>query len=187
MAVTIKEATRAHAAMTEIQRLMDGTEWSADTLEEIAAVLREHGFTVGDYDPDPTPETMTLLEKVEQVHAKALADGMDVCEHHRDPLTCEVCLGTQVLGTTQRCRSAKCGAQIVWCATERGSRMPVDAAPSADGNVQRTGGVAGTSIVKVLSKGALEFAKRVEETTGQAIPRYMPHHATCPDVGSYRR
>jgi hypothetical protein len=40
-----------HEAMLAIQRLMDGTEWSADTLEAIADILLAAGYTLRDYDP----------------------------------------------------------------------------------------------------------------------------------------
>lgn len=32
--------------ITHIHALMDGTEWSADTLDEIAAILREYGLVI---------------------------------------------------------------------------------------------------------------------------------------------
>jgi hypothetical protein len=34
-----------------------------------------------------------------------------------------------------RCGDAECDASIIWTVTTRGRRMPVDAEPSADGNV----------------------------------------------------
>jgi len=37
-------------ALAQIAELMDGTEWSADTLDEIAATLRAAGFQIRDVD-----------------------------------------------------------------------------------------------------------------------------------------
>lgn len=39
-----------HDAMLEIQQLMDGVEWNADTLTEIASVLERSGYDVRDID-----------------------------------------------------------------------------------------------------------------------------------------
>lgn len=37
-----------HNAMLAIQELMDGVEWSADTLDEIAQIVRDAGYRIRD-------------------------------------------------------------------------------------------------------------------------------------------
>ena len=69
------------------------------------------------------------------------------------------------------CRS--CGAAIVWAHTAKGKAMPLDAKPRADGNVVLEDGVA-----TVLGPLELLAAKG---------PRYMPHHATCPQGKDWRQ
>lgn len=39
-----------HDAMLAIQELLDGTEWSADTLEAIADVMLKAGYRIRDLD-----------------------------------------------------------------------------------------------------------------------------------------
>ena len=39
-----------HEALLAIQELMDGVEWSPDTLDEIAAVMRRAGYRIRDTD-----------------------------------------------------------------------------------------------------------------------------------------
>ena len=41
-------AVRQTEALDAMQRVLDGTEWSADTLDEIADILRDAGYTVSD-------------------------------------------------------------------------------------------------------------------------------------------
>jgi hypothetical protein len=38
--------------LIQIQLLMDGTEWNADTLDAIAALLNENGYPVHDLDEE---------------------------------------------------------------------------------------------------------------------------------------
>lgn len=57
-----------------------------------------------------------------------------------------------------------CGAAIFWAVTPAGKRMPLDVAPSADGNVVLVNGVAHVNV--------------------PGNPRYVPHFATCT---KYRR
>lgn len=41
-------------ALKRIQETMNGEEWDADTLDVIAGIMREAGFTIDDVeDPDP--------------------------------------------------------------------------------------------------------------------------------------
>ena len=64
------------------------------------------------------------------------------------------------------CRS--CGAAIRWVETVAGKAMPVDECPTVDGNVviDRHGKA------RVLKKWA-------KDQVPEAVPRYMPHFATC--------
>lgn len=39
-----------HQIVLAIQELLDGTTWEADTLEEIASLLRSNGYRVRDAD-----------------------------------------------------------------------------------------------------------------------------------------
>lgn len=63
-----------------------------------------------------------------------------------------------------------CGQTIVWAMTEAGKRMPLDIEPNPDGNMT------------LILAGVLVARKaQLDET------RYMPHHATCPEVGQFRK
>lgn len=68
-----------------------------------------------------------------------------------------------------RCRS--CGAEIVWVVTSTGARMPLDAEPNPDGNVEL---VNGRAIVHGQPPAFVHG------------PIHMPHHATCPDAEEWR-
>lgn len=80
--------------------------------------------------------------------------------------------------TRSRCKS--CHASIVWCETEAGKRMPLDAEPSLSGNtiVLGLGPDARTPRVRVLS--AIELP-------ASSGPRYTSHFATCPQAAEHRR
>lgn len=77
-----------------------------------------------------------------------------------------------------RCRSEECRASIFWARTTRGKRMPVDAMPTEDGNVEIVSHGQDGPIVKIHKTGqpAL-FEER----------RYTSHFATCPDAEGWRR
>ena len=70
---------------------------------------------------------------------------------------------------TDRCRSASCRAPIVWCRTTAGALMPLDPAPTDDGNVEIIDGLAVVHGQTPMVHGQL----------------YMPHFATCPDAASW--
>jgi hypothetical protein len=76
-----------------------------------------------------------------------------------------------------RCRS--CGAEIVWATTEAGKAMPLDAAPTVEGNVAVTG--AEKPVATVLAGLFLEEAR----SAGREL--FMPHHATCPQGRAWRK
>lgn len=70
---------------------------------------------------------------------------------------------------------SSCGAHIVWATTEHGRLMPVDAAPSAEGNLRLTW---------VPSRKVYIVAARVK---GGEKPLYTSHFATCPNASKHRR
>lgn len=89
------------------------------------------------------------------------------------------------------CRS--CGARIVWTWTmgrrgELKARMPIDAEPVADGNVEIIDWTRTpeqdewTPVVRTLLKGEAESPTLLDPP-----PRYKSHFATCPDADTHRR
>lgn len=72
-----------------------------------------------------------------------------------------------------RCRS--CDAEVRWARTSAGKRMPLDAEPDPNGNVELVG------------EGMMEVAVVHSQQSMGAGVRYMPHHATCPDAAEWRR
>jgi hypothetical protein len=71
------------------------------------------------------------------------------------------------------CRS--CGARVFWCWTERGKRMPVDAAADPDG-----------SLVVVMAGGRPTALRYEPGAHGRPIRR-TSHFATCPHADRHRR
>ena len=83
-----------------------------------------------------------------------------------------------------RCKANSCGARIVWATNvASGRRMPVDAEPTAEGNVVLLHGNDGPE-ARVLSKA--DVAKRGARLDGTYDLR-TSHFATCPEAGSFRR
>ncbi len=83
----------------------------------------------------------------------------------------------------KKCRS--CQAPIFWARTKNGKSIPVDAEPTAAGNVQlvdRDGAV----IANMLGKTeAEEF--RAKAAALKTEPRLRtPHHMTCPQASEWR-
>jgi hypothetical protein len=79
-----------------------------------------------------------------------------------------------------KCRG--CGRPIRWVRTARtGTPQPIDPDPSADGNLELIGrsedGYTICRVVPLIERDELLAA-------GHAL--YMPHHATCPEVGRFR-
>lgn len=80
------------------------------------------------------------------------------------------------------CRGENCHRPIRWVLTKtNGKLQPVDPDPDPEGNLLVVGysGPARTPVVVVEPPGQ-EALGLAEET------RYMPHHATCPDVQEFR-
>jgi hypothetical protein len=65
---------------------------------------------------------------------------------------------------------SSCGAEIIWAKTESGKAMPLDAAPSASGNLILTDGV-----VKHVGRGFVGCSK------------YTSHFATCAQADQHRK
>lgn len=66
------------------------------------------------------------------------------------------------------CKS--CGASIIWCKTEKGANAPIDAEPSADGNIVIIDGI----------------AKHSNFLFGD-LPKYKNHFATCKHAALHRK
>lgn len=79
-----------------------------------------------------------------------------------------------------RCKS--CMAEIVWCVTTNGKRMPVDALPDPGGN-----------IVLSTMDGELHDGDTVDVDSGPCLMdppgtiRLTSHFATCPDAATFRK
>ncbi len=67
-----------------------------------------------------------------------------------------------------RCRS--CNAEILWCKSVNGKLIPMDSAPSDDGNM-------------VITADSLARTATDEDTT----PRFKSHFATCPGAAKHRK
>jgi hypothetical protein len=80
-----------------------------------------------------------------------------------------------------KCRS--CEASIYWVFTEHGKRMPIDADPSAAGNVVLTVRLGGR-IAVVLPPESLFEDEAITELRQQA--RYTSHFVTCPHADEWR-
>lgn len=72
------------------------------------------------------------------------------------------------------CRS--CGAPIMWAATPKGRRMPMDPEPTPAGNRQL-----------VDRAGLAPLSLAVDATTPPEVPRYTAHFATCPNAQAHRK
>ena len=75
----------------------------------------------------------------------------------------------------QRDRCKACNAEIVWCQTESGGRMPVDAEPAGGGNIE----IRGLTAI-VLNKSQRSMADGI-------VPLHKSHFATCPSASRFRK
>lgn len=77
----------------------------------------------------------------------------------------------------RRCQS--CNAEVIWCVTHKGKRMPVDAEPVEGGNVRLR----------------LDGERVIAEYPGKEHPeffeedraRYVSHFSSCPHSAQWRR
>lgn len=74
----------------------------------------------------------------------------------------------------QPCRS--CGRPVVWAATKNDKLMPVDAEPTADGNVELAVGALGRGVVATVLTGP----------SLMSTPLRTSHFATCPQADEWR-
>ncbi len=74
-----------------------------------------------------------------------------------------------------KCRS--CGAEIRWIVTASGRRMPLDAEPHPEGNIDADGEGTGY-VVKGPQAG---------DTLIHGRPLYRSHFATCPFAAQHRK
>lgn len=82
---------------------------------------------------------------------------------------------------------SKCDAPIKWFSTVNGKPQPVDREPNPDGNLIVTG-----NYRHVERMGALEEIRVVTKAERESMfppegDRWMPHHATCPNVADFRK
>jgi len=75
------------------------------------------------------------------------------------------------------CKGPHCGAEIVWCRTQKGKRVPLDAEPTKDGDWLIEGPEGEPNPVAVKLPTHAEY-------TG---PRYVAHWVTCPDRDHFRK
>lgn len=68
---------------------------------------------------------------------------------------------------------SSCGAAVLWVRTQAGKAMPLDAAPTLDGNV-------------AMLEGGASRAYGLEDHAAQA-KRYTSHFATCPHADQWRK
>ncbi len=77
---------------------------------------------------------------------------------------------------TTPCKS--CGAAIWWVRMPSGAIMPLQAEPSASGNIRITGEREGETLAETLT--ALEAANYEGD-------KYTSHYADCPDAQRFRK
>lgn len=76
-----------------------------------------------------------------------------------------------------------CNADIIWAVTAGNKSIPLDAVPNPEGNVALTGNI-------IDGAGGRRGPEcRVIGPPGMfedGVIRFMPHHATCPQVDDFR-
>ena len=73
---------------------------------------------------------------------------------------------------TARCRS--CDAPIIWAVTKNDKRMPVDAEPAENGNVE------------LVDQGRVKRAIVHAQPSFGSGPLYLSHFVTCPEAETHR-
>ena len=77
-----------------------------------------------------------------------------------------------------RCKS--CGARIVWALTDGDKRMPVDAEPSARGNIKLVW-------IPSLNEYRAVVQRDVKPDNVSKEPLYLSHFASCAQAAQHRR
>lgn len=96
---------------------------------------------------------------------------------------------TSVEATTEVAHCSSCQAEIRWVATKNAKPQPINAEPDGKGNIR----FLEPAVYRATVRGALRAIEVIPkaELAAEMFPdgrdRYMPHHATCPDVDQYRR
>lgn len=80
---------------------------------------------------------------------------------------------------TARCSS--CGAPITWAVTTTGKRMPVDAEPAPNGNVELT------PLLSAFNREPTEATVHAQRPLGHEGPLHLSHFVTCPQADEWRR
>ncbi len=70
----------------------------------------------------------------------------------------------------------RCHAEIIWCRTGRGKKMPVDAEPTADGQFVIEGDDHDPLVRRLPNDAAATY-------TGE---KHTSHFATCPNADEFR-
>lgn len=80
-----------------------------------------------------------------------------------------------------RCREEACGAQVIWCTTAGGRKMPVNVDRVLGGNVVLVTGTDTTPEARVLTR---DEAVRREASGSRA---WVSHFSTCPAAAKRRK
>ncbi|WP_009473848.1 hypothetical protein [Rhodococcus sp. JVH1] len=85
---------------------------------------------------------------------------------------------SEQLPPTEQCRS--CKAPIRWARTQHGKHIPINAEPSASGNVllDHIGGVLHAGVMRGNQLAAIRRTDR---------PLFLPHFVDCPNAGEWRK
>ena len=82
----------------------------------------------------------------------------------------------------EACKAEECGAPLVWAYMWDGGRAhPVDAAPSAKGNLRLVEGRGRRPVAEVLKGDDLAVARASDE------PLHKSHFATCTKAATFRK
>lgn len=74
----------------------------------------------------------------------------------------------------QKCQCRSCGAAIRWVYTASGRKMPIDAEPASDGNLE-------------IVRGVAQLAQTDLFGNAPCGPFYISHFATCPNARKHRK
>lgn len=88
---------------------------------------------------------------------------------------------------TDRNVCSKCDAPIVWAATVNGKCQPLDAEPNPEGNLRLTDEYVATSMGALQRVLVIPKGDQLGLLDDDNEPRWMPHHATCPNADDFRK